>query len=476
MLTHGTPLRDTRLLYRFCTGERALSRQRSRLFDNWEFLSITRTCSHFARVNTVSSPGRAGARGGGAHVGKRGGWLSGVHAAELLGTAHRELIDRSGRAGHRRRRVPGRRHHPHGLARRRPAEPNTGTTTIDAQCGSAQQATHLIAAGAIAAGWSRCAGRRRGRTGGGGVLGRQGGSRGSGHAARPVLAARPGSAGSAELAARPGRASRADRPGPAARQDLAAPQGLATRRNRPGPAVRQNLAAQRDRPGPAARQNRGAASLQKAAAAWAAGRFDRELVPVRAPDPVTGESRSVIRDQGLRVATVDGLAALNPVLPDGLHTAGTSSQISDGAAALLLMDATLPRPAPPRAHPGPGPDRRRTVLPPRWPHPGHRTRSGPGRHHRRRPGPVRSQRSVRLSRPFLPAHPPPGPSRVNVNGGASALGRPVGSTGARLLTTAQQELERRDRAHHHVRRRRHVDGRERRTYLKPGADRLTLKR
>ena len=67
------------------------------------------------------------------------------------------------------------------------------------------------------------------------------------------------------------------------------------------------------------------------------------------------------------------LARLKPVVEDGLHRAGTSSQISDGAAAVLLAEA----------------------------------------------------------------------DRVNVNGGAIALGHPVGSTGARLLTAALHELERR---------------------------------
>ena len=52
------------------------------------------------------------------------------------------------------------------------------------------------------------------------------------------------------------------------------------------------------------------------------------------------------------------------------------------------------------------------------------------------------------------------PDKLNVNGGAIALGHPVGSTGSRLITTALHELERRDacdRAHHDVRRRRTVD-------------------
>src|SRR3546814_2730887 len=73
---------------------------------------------------------------------------------------------------------------------------------------------------------------------------------------------------------------------------------------------------------------------------------DLILVPVTAPVMAkqedgslvdTGETRLVERDQGLRETTAENLAKLNPVIPDGIHTAGNSSQISDGAAAVLLM-------------------------------------------------------------------------------------------------------------------------------------------
>ena len=55
-----------------------------------------------------------------------------------------------------------------------------------------------------------------------------------------------------------------------------------------------------------------------------------------------GEPTSVARDEGLRETSLDKLAELKPVLPDGIHTAGTSSQISDGASAVLLMTPTGP--------------------------------------------------------------------------------------------------------------------------------------
>jgi acetyl-CoA C-acetyltransferase len=90
----------------------------------------------------------------------------------------------------------------------------------------------------------------------------------------------------------------------------------------------------------------GLRSQQAAQRAWAEGRFDREVVPVKAPalgadrEP-TGETRTVDRDQGLRETSMAALARLRPVLEDGLHTAGTSSQISDGATGARLMTTAL---------------------------------------------------------------------------------------------------------------------------------------
>ncbi|MCH7788857.1 MAG: hypothetical protein IH940_05390 [Acidobacteria bacterium] len=87
----------------------------------------------------------------------------------------------------------------------------------------------------------------------------------------------------------------------------------------------------------------GAASQQKAAVAWAEGRFEREVLAVEAPamtkegEP-TGETEAITRDQGLRETTAESLAGLKPVIEGYLHTAGTASQISDGAAAVLWMD------------------------------------------------------------------------------------------------------------------------------------------
>jgi acetyl-CoA C-acetyltransferase len=195
----------------------------------------------------------------------------------------------------------------------------------------------------------------------------------------------------------------------------------------------------------------GARSQQLAAKAWADGRFDREILPVTAPvlgedGAPTGDSRTVTRDEGLRETTAEGLARLRPVLGAGaLHTAGTSSQISDGAAAVLLMseEAAARHGLRPRARilaqalvgaepyyhlDGPV-DATARVL--------ERTGMSIGDIDRFEVNEAFA--AVVLS--WASVH-RPDRDRVNVNGGAIALGHPVGATGARLVTTALHELER----------------------------------
>ncbi|MEW2504517.1 steroid 3-ketoacyl-CoA thiolase [Amycolatopsis sp. NPDC047767] len=357
-------------------------------------------------------------------IGKRGGRLSGLHPAELLGAAHLAVLDRSGidptlvdqviggavtQAGEQAGNVTRTAWLHAGLP------PTTGATTIDAQCGSAQQAAHLIAgliaAGAISAGVA-CGVESMSRV--------------------PLGANR----GVARSDSRSGASTGSPRP-ESWSIDLPDQYRAAERI-----AVRRGLTR-------ADVDEFGAASQHKAAAAWADGRFDREVVPVKAPDPVSGEPRLIARDQGLRETTVDGLAALKPVLPDGIHTAGTSSQISDGAAALLLMDAALARSL--------GLRPRARILAQAL------VGAEPYYH---LDGPVQATDHV-LAQAGMTIDDPdvfevneafasvvlswqrvhsPDPARVNVNGGAIALGHPVGSTGARLLTTALHELERRDAA------------------------------
>ena len=87
----------------------------------------------------------------------------------------------------------------------------------------------------------------------------------------------------------------------------------------------------------------GLASQQRAARAWAEGRFDGQFIEVEAPDldaegNPTGSTHRVTRDEGIRETSLEKLATLKPVAREnGVHTAGNSSQISDGAAALLMM-------------------------------------------------------------------------------------------------------------------------------------------
>ena len=87
----------------------------------------------------------------------------------------------------------------------------------------------------------------------------------------------------------------------------------------------------------------GLASQERAARAWAEGRFDGQFVEVTAPDldeqgEPTGSTHVVSRDEGIRETNLEKLASLKPVAREnGVHTAGNSSQISDGAGAVLMM-------------------------------------------------------------------------------------------------------------------------------------------
>ena len=91
-------------------------------------------------------------------------------------------------------------------------------------------------------------------------------------------------------------------------------------------------------------------SQRRTAEAQAGGRFDQEIIPVTTfksvTDKATGETSmhevTLTRDEGNRPeTTLDGLAALKPVRQDGYITAGNASQLSDGASACVVMEATL---------------------------------------------------------------------------------------------------------------------------------------
>ncbi|MFK7897066.1 MAG: steroid 3-ketoacyl-CoA thiolase [Myxococcota bacterium] len=86
----------------------------------------------------------------------------------------------------------------------------------------------------------------------------------------------------------------------------------------------------------------GKRSQDLAAAAWADNRFDGQIVPIDAPigfedGKPSKETHNVTRDGGLRATTLEALSGLRTNMPDGVHSAGSSSQISDGAAAVLMM-------------------------------------------------------------------------------------------------------------------------------------------
>jgi acetyl-CoA C-acetyltransferase len=197
----------------------------------------------------------------------------------------------------------------------------------------------------------------------------------------------------------------------------------------------------------------GLRSQQRAARAWNEGRFDREVVAVDAPDldeegKPSGTTHRVERDEGLRETSLEALAGLKAVArEDGVHTAGSSSQISDGAGAVLMMTAARAGELGlrPRARivdqclVGVDP-----VL----------MLTGPidATHHllQRNGLTMGDIDAVEINEAFASVvvawerELNPDPETVNPNGGAIALGHPLGGTGAILTTKALHELERSD--------------------------------
>ncbi|MFT5041997.1 MAG: acetyl-CoA C-acetyltransferase [Hyphomicrobiaceae bacterium] len=194
----------------------------------------------------------------------------------------------------------------------------------------------------------------------------------------------------------------------------------------------------------------GERSQARAKAAWDAGSFEKEIVPITAPvldeeGKPTGETRLVTRDGGLRDTTREGLAKLRTVLEGGIHTAGTSSQVTDGASAVLLaseaavkrlgltprariVDATIVGCDPKKILEGPIPVTKRLLA-----------RTGLK---------IEDMDTYEVNEAFasivLSWMKSCGAieDRVNPNGGAIALGHPTGATGDRLITTALHTLER----------------------------------
>lgn len=197
------------------------------------------------------------------------------------------------------------------------------------------------------------------------------------------------------------------------------------------------------------------ASQERAAAAWKAGKFETQIVPVTAPildeqGAPTGEVDLVGRDGGLRDTSLEGLSALAPVArPDGVHTAGSASQISDGAAAILLMrhgaakaagltplarvvDSCLVGVDPVLMLTGPIDATRRLLG---------RTGLSIGDIGVFEINEAFASVVLAWQREVAPSI---DPALVNPNGGAIALGHPLGATGVILLTKAVHELHESD--------------------------------
>ena len=190
----------------------------------------------------------------------------------------------------------------------------------------------------------------------------------------------------------------------------------------------------------------GARSQCLAAAAWDNGRFDTEVLRLDLPADGTGRVR-LARDEGLRESTRDSLASLKPVFrANGRHTAGNSSQISDGAAAVVVVsDAAAARlSVQPLAEitasalVGVDPVIKLTGAIPAT----QRVLAETGLT-------IRDFELFEVNEAFASViaawrrETRARLDRVNVNGGAIALGHPVGASGARLCTTALHELRRR---------------------------------
>jgi len=192
-------------------------------------------------------------------------------------------------------------------------------------------------------------------------------------------------------------------------------------------------------------------SQQRAAAAWADGRFDAQIGPVDAPvldenNRPTGETRRITKDECLRETTLEGLAGLKPVVKaDGVHTAGTSSQIADAAAAVLLTTRRRARELGlrPRARVVDsclvGGDPTLMLTEPI---------AATRRLLERNELTIDDIDVIEINEAFASVvlawerETKPDRSRVNPNGGAMAMGHALGSTGCVLTTKALFELER----------------------------------
>ena len=356
-------------------------------------------------------------------IGRRGGGLSTMHSADLLAAVQRELIDRSGidpsevgqviggcvsQVGQQAFNVARTAWLTAGLP------VSVAATTVDSQCGSSQQATNLatslvgsgVVDAAVACGVE--------------VMSRvpMGASMGSGVGKAIPKSYFPQYEFTTQFEA-------AER--------IADKWGI-TREETDG---------------------LGVSSQARAAAAWAEDRYGTQIVPIDAPDlgedgKPTGTTHRVERDEGLRETTMESLANLKPVArEDGVHTAGSASQISDGAGAVLVMTRAKAEALglTPRARVvdtclvGTDP-----VL----------MLTGPidATHHllERNGMTIGDIDLTEINEAFASVvlawerELQPDDATVNPNGGAIALGHPLGASGAILVTKALHELERTDKS------------------------------
>jgi acetyl-CoA C-acetyltransferase len=354
-------------------------------------------------------------------VGRRGGGLSTMHSADLLGVALKELIDRSGidpaevgqliggcvsQVGQQSFNVSRTAWLTAGLPT------SVAATTVDSQCGSSQQATNfatsLVGSGVV-----------------------------------DVAVA-----GGVEVMSRvPMGSSLGEGIGKAIPKSYFEKYEW-TSQFEGAERIAQKWSISRDET-----DAFGLLSQQRAAQAWAEGRFGTQIVAVDAPDlgedgKPTGSTHRVDKDEGLRETTLEGLSQLKAVAgEDGVHTAGTSSQISDGAAAVLVTTREKAEALglTPRARivdtclVGSDP-----VL----------MLTGPidATHHllERNSMQMSDIDLVEINEAFasvvLAWQKEVGAdmATVNPNGGAIALGHPLGGTGAILTTKALHEMERTD--------------------------------
>ena len=347
-------------------------------------------------------------------VGKRNGALAGVHAVDLGAVALAALVERSGvdpmlvddvimgcvsQVGEQSLNVARNAWLAAGLPEEVPA------TTIDRQCGSSQQAVQFAAQGIMAGGYGLVV------------------------------------AGGVEHMTRVPMGSTMSGPG--------VPFGPAMHDRYQGRLVPQGISAEliTEKWGLTREEQDEFAlrSHRRAAAAQDAGRFDRQLVPVEVPG--ASAATWVRADEGVRRDTsMEKLAGLEPAFrPDGQVTAGNSSQISDGAAALLLASREVAERLGLRplarfagfALAGVDPVLMLTGVIPATERVLRRTGLG-----------MDDLDVIEINEAFASVvlswgrEVEPNWDRVNPNGGAIALGHPLGASGARIMTDLVAELER----------------------------------